>query len=174
MSVIYYDVLNLMALGTAKQMPTLSALLNDADFVTCHVPEIPETKNMIGAAQFEQMKQGSYLINASRGTVVDIPALINASRSGKIAGAALDVYPSEPGGNGDYFTNELNPWAEDLRSLKNIILTPHIGGSTEEAQRAIGVEGKSYRYNLETKILKLVQLGRPWSDTSILESLLVL
>lgn len=174
MSVIYYDVLNLMALGTAKQMPTLSALLNDADFVTCHVPEIPETKNMIGAAQFEQMKQGSYLINASRGTVVDIPALINASRSGKSAGAALDVYPSEPGGNGDYFTNELNPWAEDLRSLKNIILTPHIGGSTEEAQRAIGVEGKSYRYNLETKILKLVQLGRPWSDTSILESLLVL
>ena len=174
MSVIYYDVLNLMALGTAKQMPTLSALLNDADFVTCHVPELPETKNMIGAAQFEQMKQGSYLINASRGTVVDIPALINASRSGKIAGAALDVYPSEPGGNGDYFMNELNPWAEDLRSLKNIILTPHIGGSTEEAQRAIGVEGKSYRYNLGTKILKLVQLGGPWSDTSILESLLVL
>jgi D-3-phosphoglycerate dehydrogenase / 2-oxoglutarate reductase len=75
--------------------------------------------------------------------VVDIPALINASRNGKIAGSALDVYPSEPGGNGDYFTNDLNPWAEDLRSLKNIILTPHIGGSTEEAQRAIGVEGRS-------------------------------
>lgn len=141
MSVIYYDILNLMALGTAKQMPSLSALLNDADFVTCHVPELPETKNMIGAAQFGQMKQGSYLINASRGTVVDIPALINASRNGKIAGAALDVYPSEPGGNGDYFTNDLNTWAEDLRSLKNIILTPHIGGSTEEAQRAIGLEG---------------------------------
>lgn len=142
MSVIYYDVLNLMALGTAKQVPTLEILLNEADFVTCHVPELPETKNMIGAAQFEQMKEGSYLINASRGTVVDIPALINASRNGKIAGAALDVYPSEPGGNGDYFTTDLNAWAEDLRSLKNIILTPHIGGSTEEAQRAIGVEGK--------------------------------
>ncbi|EKD13465.1 D-isomer specific 2-hydroxyacid dehydrogenase [Drepanopeziza brunnea f. sp. 'multigermtubi' MB_m1] len=140
MSVIYYDVLNLMALGTAKQVPTLKALLNQADFVTCHVPELPETKNMIGAPEFEQMKNGSYLINASRGTVVDIPALINASRSGKIAGAALDVYPSEPGGNGDYFTNDLNSWAEDLRSLKNIILSPHIGGSTEEAQRAIGVE----------------------------------
>jgi len=97
---------------------------------------------MIGASQFDQMKEGSYLINASRGTVVDIPALINASRSGKIAGAALDVYPNEPGGNGDYFTNSLNHWAEDLRSLKNIILTPHIGGSTEEAQRAIGVEGR--------------------------------
>ena len=141
MTVIYYDVLNLMALGTARQVPTLQALLNQADFVTCHVPELLETKNMIAAPQFEQMKEGSYLINASRGTVVDIPALINAMRNGKIAGAALDVYPSEPGGNGDYFTNDLNSWAEDLRSLKNIILTPHIGGSTEEAQRAIGVEG---------------------------------
>ena len=142
MSVIYYDVVNLMAMGTARQVPTLQALLNHADFVTCHVPELPETKNMIGAQQFEQMKDGSYLINASRGSVIDIPALINASRRGKIAGAALDVYPSEPAGNGDYFTNSLNQWAEDLRSLKNIILTPHIGGSTEEAQRAIGVEGR--------------------------------
>lgn len=141
MSVIYYDVINLMAMGTARQVPTLEALLNQADFVTCHVPELPETKNLIGRQQFEQMKEGSYLINASRGSVIDIPALINASRSGKIAGAALDVYPSEPAGNGDYFTNTLNEWAEDLRSLKNIILTPHIGGSTEEAQRAIGVEG---------------------------------
>ncbi|KAF7957559.1 hypothetical protein EAE96_003134 [Botrytis aclada] len=140
MSVIYYDVVNLMALGTARQVSTLNELLNTADFVTCHVPELPETKNLIGKAQFDQMKEGSYLINASRGSVIDIPALIEASRSGKIAGAALDVYPSEPGGNGPYFTNELNTWAEDLRNLKNIILSPHIGGSTEEAQRAIGVE----------------------------------
>lgn len=128
-------------MGTARQVPTLEALLGQADFVTCHVPELPETTNLIGQKQFEQMKDGSYLINASRGSVIDIPALINASRTGKIAGAALDVYPSEPGGNGDYFTNSLNSWAEDLRSLKNIILSPHIGGSTEEAQRAIGVEG---------------------------------
>jgi len=140
MSVIYYDTINLMALGSAKQVPTLEALLNAADFVTCHVPELPETMNMIGATQFEQMKHGSYLINASRGSVVDIPALIDEMRSGKIAGAALDVYPSEPGGNGVYFQKDLNRWAEDLRSLKNIILTPHIGGSTEEAQSAIGVE----------------------------------
>lgn len=144
MSVIYYDVINLMAMGTARQVPTLGDLLNEADFVTCHVPELPETKNLIGEQQFEQMKVGSYLINASRGSVIDIPALINASRSGKIAGAALDVYPSEPAGNGEYFTNSLNRWAEDLRSLKNIILTPHIGGSTEEAQRAIGVEGENF------------------------------
>lgn len=142
MSVIYYDVLSLMAMGTARQVPTLEKLLNEADFVTCHVPELPETKNMISTAQFEQMKEGSYLINASRGSVIDISALINASRSGKIAGAALDVYPSEPAANGDYFTNTLNYWSDDLRSLKNLILTPHIGGSTEEAQRAIGTEGK--------------------------------
>lgn len=141
MTVIYYDVLTLMALGTARQVPTLDALLAEADFVTLHVPELPETKNMISTAQLEKMKTGSYLINASRGTVVDIPALINAMRTGKIAGAALDVYPNEPAANGDYFNNNLNTWGEQLRGLNNIILTPHIGGSTEEAQRAIGVEG---------------------------------
>lgn len=152
MSVIYYDVVSLMALGTARQVPKLDDLLSEADFITLHVPELPETKNMISAAQLKTMKDGSYLINASRGTVVDIPALINAMRSGKIAGAALDVYPGEPGGNGDYFNNSLNGWEEDLRSLSNLILTPHIGGSTEEAQRAIGVEG--------TKVLTLsVRIG---------------
>lgn len=140
MTVVFYDTVNLMALGTAKQLPSLQALLRTADFVTCHVPELPETKNMIGRKEIEYMKEGSYLINASRGSIIDIPALIDAMRAGKIAGAALDVYPAEPGGNGDYFTNDLNPWAEDLRSLKNIILTPHIGGSTEEAQSAIGIE----------------------------------
>ncbi|KAJ5466759.1 D-3-phosphoglycerate dehydrogenase 2 [Penicillium diatomitis] len=140
MSVIYYDVLNLMSLGTARQVGSLEELLGQADFVTCHVPELPETKGMFGQQQFEQMKQGSYLINASRGTVVDIPALIEAMRSGKVAGAALDVYPNEPAGNGDYFNNDLNSWGTDLRALKNLILTPHIGGSTEEAQSAIGVE----------------------------------
>ena len=146
MSVIYYDVINLMGLGTARQVPTLEALLEGCDFVTLHVPDLPETRNMIGAPQLERMRTGSYLVNASRGTVVDIPALINAMRGGKIAGAALDVYPSEPGGNGDYFVNDLNPWADDLRGLKNIILTPHIGGSTEEAQSAIGVEGRLLSY----------------------------
>lgn len=140
MNVIYYDVVTLMALGTARQVPTLDNLLEEADFVTLHVPDLPETRNMISTAQLNRMKEGSYLINASRGTVVDIPALIVAMRSGNIAGAALDVYPNEPAGNGDYFTNNLNQWGEDLRSLSNLILTPHIGGSTEEAQSAIGVE----------------------------------
>ena len=143
MSVLYYDVVNLMALGTARQVPSLEVLLQRSDFVTLHVPEIPETMKMMGPGQFEQMKNGSYVINASRGSVVDIPALVEAMRAGKIAGAALDVYPSEPAGNGDYFTKDLNSWAEDLRGLKNIILTPHIGGSTEEAQSAIGTEGES-------------------------------
>lgn len=140
MSVIYYDVVNLMAMGTSRQVPNIEALLSHADFVTCHVPELPETTNMISEKELSHMKEGSYLINASRGHVVDIPALVDAMRSGKIAGAALDVYPNEPGGNGDYFTNSLNPWAEDLCSVKNLIMTPHIGGSTEEAQSAIGIE----------------------------------
>jgi D-3-phosphoglycerate dehydrogenase / 2-oxoglutarate reductase len=95
---------------------------------------------MISRAEIDAMKKGSYLINASRGTVVDIPALIDARRSGKIAGFALDVYPNEPSKNGHYFDNDLNEWAFVLRSLTNVIITPHIGGSTEEAQSAIGVE----------------------------------
>lgn len=140
MNVIYYDVVTLMALGTASQVPTLEKLLQEADFVSLHVPDLPETRDMISGPQFDQMKTGAYLINASRGSVVDIPALIKASRTGKIAGAAIDVFPQEPAANGDYFTNDLNTWGEDLRSLKNLILTPHIGGSTEEAQRAIGIE----------------------------------
>ncbi|KAJ4306526.1 D-3-phosphoglycerate dehydrogenase 2 [Collariella sp. IMI 366227] len=140
MSVIYYDIATLMAIGSARQVPTLEALLEEADFISLHVPETAETKHMLSGPQFERMKQGAYLINASRGTVVDIAALIKAMRAGKVAGAALDVYPNEPAANGDYFVNDLNTWAEDLRGLANIILTPHIGGSTEEAQRAIGVE----------------------------------
>ena len=132
-----------MAMGTARQVPTLNDLLAEADFVTLHVPDLPETRNMMSHEQFAKMKTGSYLINASRGTVVDIAALIGAMSSGKIAGAALDVYPNEPAANGDYFNNDLNNWGEQLRALKNLILTPHIGGSTEEAQRAIGVEGNS-------------------------------
>ncbi|KIW09382.1 uncharacterized protein PV09_00277 [Verruconis gallopava] len=140
MNVIYYDVVPLMGLGTSKQVDSLPKLLAQADFVTIHVPELEDTKNMFSAEQFSQMKQGSYLINNARGSVVDIPELINAMRSGHLAGAALDVYPNEPSGNGDYFNADLNAWAADLRSLKNLILTPHIGGSTEEAQSAIGIE----------------------------------
>lgn len=141
MNVIYYDVVMIMSLGNSKQVDTLDELLSKADFVTCHVPETVDTKNLLSAPQFAAMKDGSYVINASRGTVVDIGALVQAMKSGKIAGAALDVYPQEPAKNGEgLFSNELNSWAEELTSLRNVILTPHIGGSTEEAQSAIGVE----------------------------------
>lgn len=140
MKVIYFDVINIMGLGTAQQMPTLDALLETADFVTLHVPEIPETKNMLGEREMEKMKKGSYLLNASRGSVIDIPSLIKYMQNGKLAGAALDVYPNEPGGNGPHFNDQLNTWGKELCALKNLILTPHIGGSTEEAQSAIGSE----------------------------------
>jgi D-3-phosphoglycerate dehydrogenase len=140
MNVIYYDVLTMMGLGTARQVKSLDDLLQEADFVSVHVPETADTKNLISSKEFAKMKDGSYLLNNARGTVIDIPALIEASRSGKLAGAAIDVFPHEPAGNGDYFSNSLNTWTKDLVGLKNIILTPHIGGSTEEAQSAIGVE----------------------------------
>ncbi|CCC70418.1 hypothetical protein NCAS_0E03480 [Naumovozyma castellii] len=141
MHVIYYDIVTVMALGTSKQVPTLDELLNKADFVTLHVPETPETKNMLSAPQFAAMKDGAYVINLSRGTVVDIPSLIQAMKVNKIAGAAIDVYPNEPAKNGaGSFNDDLNKWTSELVSLPNIILTPHIGGSTEEAQSAIGIE----------------------------------
>jgi D-3-phosphoglycerate dehydrogenase len=141
MNVLYYDINMIMALGNSKQVGTLDELLSQADFVTLHVPETPETKDLLSTPQFAAMKDGSYVINASRGTVIDIPALISAMKSGKIAGAAIDVFPHEPAKNGaDLFNNELNPWISELVSLRNLILTPHIGGSTEEAQSAIGIE----------------------------------
>lgn len=138
--VIFHDILNLMPLGSARQVENLQALLSEADFVTLHVPESAETTYMIGAEQLSWMKRGAYLINNARGKVVDIPALIDALQSKHLAGAALDVYPVEPGANGAPFDDTLNKWSTTLRHLPNVILTPHIGGSTEEAQRMIGEE----------------------------------
>jgi D-3-phosphoglycerate dehydrogenase len=140
MRVLFYDVVNLMPLGSARQVESLPLLLSQSDFVTIHVPELPETMNMISGMQLAQMKKGAYLINNARGTVLDIPELVKALKSGHIAGAAIDVFPHEPGANGAPFDDQLNPWASELRALKNVILTPHIGGSTEEAQRMIGEE----------------------------------
>ncbi|KAJ3118658.1 hypothetical protein HDU96_010642 [Phlyctochytrium bullatum] len=133
MSVIFYDILQTMPLGTAKPTASLADMLRQADIVTLHVPETPETKNMIGEKEIALMKKGSYLINASRGTVVDIPSLSAALKSGHLAGAAVDVFPVEPFTNGKNFSTE-------LQGCHNTVLTPHIGGSTEEAQSAIGVE----------------------------------
>ena len=140
MRVLFHDVVNIMPLGRARQVESLEALLSKSDFVTLHVPELPDTFNMISTPQLAQMKRGSYLINNARGKVVDIPALVEALKSGRLAGCALDVFPSEPSANGLPFDNSLNSWASTLCSLPNVILTPHIGGSTEEAQRMIGEE----------------------------------
>lgn len=133
MRVLFFDTLQLMPLGTAQPVATLDDLLANADFVTLHVPETPETKNMIGEREIKIMKKGSYLINAARGTLVDIPALAAALKSGHLSGAAVDVFPVEPYANGPGFDSE-------LVGCPNTILTPHVGGSTEEAQSSIGVE----------------------------------
>jgi D-3-phosphoglycerate dehydrogenase len=131
--VIYYDVVSKLTLGNAKQYADLEGLLKESDFVTLHVPATPITTNMIGAEELKLMKKGAYLLNASRGTVVDIGALANALKEGHLAGAAVDVYPEEPEGNTDAFRSP-------LMGLNNVILTPHIGGATEEAQSSIGRE----------------------------------
>jgi D-3-phosphoglycerate dehydrogenase len=133
MQVFYYDVETKLALGNARAMPSLDALLQAADVVTLHVPETPQTFQMIGAAQLASMNEGAHLINASRGTVVDIDALVHALKSKHLAGAAVDVFPVEPKGAGDEFVSP-------LRGMDNVILTPHVGGSTEEAQQNISVE----------------------------------
>lgn len=133
MHVAYYDIETKLALGNARPMPSLDALLEACDVITLHVPETPATHGMIGAAQIARMKQGARLINASRGTVVDIEALAAALRSKHLSGAAIDVFPVEPKTATDEFVSP-------LRGLDNVILTPHVGGSTEEAQQNIGVE----------------------------------
>ena len=133
MKVRFYDVETKLPLGNASQAPSLDALLGEADVVSLHVPETVQTQNMISTAQFAAMKEGAIFINASRGTVVDIPALAEALESKKIAGAAIDVFPVEPKSNDDEFISA-------LRGFDNVILTPHIGGSTKEAQANIGLE----------------------------------
>jgi len=133
MEVQFYDVVTKLPLGNAKQVGSLAELLSTSDVVTLHVPDIPSTKDMMGQAQFELMKPGSVFINAARGTVVDIDALCGALKSGKLLGAAVDVFPVEPRSNDDEF---ISP----LREFDNVILTPHVGGSTMEAQMNIGYE----------------------------------
>jgi D-3-phosphoglycerate dehydrogenase len=133
MDVYFYDVISKLPIGNATQVGTMQELLNIADVVSLHVPATPGTHYMFKAEQFAQMKPGSILINASRGTVVDIDALADALRSKKILGAAVDVFPVEPKSNDEEFVSP-------LREFDNVILTPHVGGSTVEAQENIGRE----------------------------------
>ena len=133
MRVVFYDIVNKLPLGNAVQLASLGDLLQTSDFVTLHVPESPETRNMISSRELSLMKSGGFLLNLSRGSVVDLEAVRNALASNHLAGAALDVFPHEPRSSSETFDCE-------LRGLENVILTPHIGGSTEEAQRNIGIE----------------------------------
>lgn len=142
MKVIFRDIETKLSLGNASPALSLEDLLQRADVVTLHVPETAATRDMFGAAQIAAMKKGAHLINASRGTVVDIDALAEALRSGHLGGAAVDVFPVEPKGNGDAFVSPLT-------GLDQVILTPHVGGSTLEAQDNIGIEvaAKLVRYS---------------------------
>jgi D-3-phosphoglycerate dehydrogenase len=139
LKVLFYDVVKKLPLGNAQSKSNLDDLLAESDFVSLHVPETPDTKNMISAKQLKKMKRGSYLINASRGTVIVIEDLVAALKENHLAGCAIDVFPEEPASNKEKFSSP-------LQGLKNVILTPHIGGSTEEAQYAIGLEvAESFR-----------------------------
>lgn len=142
MRVQFFDIEDKLVLGNATQIKTMKQLLNTSDVVSLHVPETAETQNMIGAEEIAQMKDGSILINAARGTVIDIPALETALESGKLNGAAIDVFPVEPKSNHEEFESP-------LRRFDNVILTPHVGGSTQEAQENIGIEvaGKMAKYS---------------------------
>ncbi len=133
MQVYFYDVITKLPLGNASQVNSLDELLELADVVTLHVPELASTQNMMGRAQFAKMKKGSIFINAARGTCVDIDAACEALASKRLVGAAFDVFPVEPKANDEEF---MSP----LRQFDNVILTPHIGGSTAEAQANIGLE----------------------------------
>ncbi len=133
MNVFFFDIVPRLPLGNNRPVATLRELMQASDFVSLHVPETPQTKDLIGESEFASMRHGSYLLNLSRGSVVNIAALASALESGQLAGAALDVFPDEPGANTNTFIFE-------LQNKANVILSPHVGGSTEEAQESIGRE----------------------------------
>ncbi|MBX3029843.1 MAG: phosphoglycerate dehydrogenase [Chloroflexi bacterium] len=133
MQVLYHDIASRLAMGNNRSATSLRDLLGRSDFVTLHVPETPLTRGMIGERELAWMRPGAYLLNLSRGSVVDVPALAGALRAGQLRGAAVDVFPAEPDGDSDTFTSE-------LQGIPNVILTPHVAGSTEEAQENIGRE----------------------------------
>lgn len=145
LNVLYYDIEPKLPMGNATRVESLESLLNQSDIVTFHVPATPQTKMMLNARRISQMKQGSILLNLSRGSVVDIHALREALESGHVSGAGIDVYPEEPESKGE-------PFISELQNLPNVILTPHIGGSTIEAQYNIAID-------VSTKLINLIDNG---------------
>ena len=153
MHVIYYDVVTKLPLGNAVQKSTLKELLSESDVVTLHVPAADSTRNMITAKELSQIKEGALFLNYARGNVVDLEALSQVIASGRIAGAAIDVYPREPKKNGEKFDSP-------LQNLPNVILTPHIGGSTEEAQYNIGQD-------VSQKLLRYLESGSSYGSHTV-------
>jgi len=145
MKVYYYDIIGKLPFGNATPVASLEELLKVSDFVSLHVPETPETRNLIGARELSLMKKGAFLLNLSRGRVVDLDAVKVSLEKGALGGAAIDVFPEEPSSNDD-------PFSSPLMGLDNVILTPHIGGSTIEAQRNIGLE-------VAHTLLKFIEVG---------------
>jgi D-3-phosphoglycerate dehydrogenase len=142
MRVQFFDIEDKLVLGNSTQVKTLKQLLKTSDVISLHVPETEQTQNMIGEKEFALMKDGAIIMNAARGTVIDIDALVAALHSNKLSGAAIDVFPLEPKSNDD-------PFESPLMAFDNVILTPHVGGSTQEAQQNIGIEvaGKLAKYS---------------------------
>ena len=145
MKVIFYDVETKLPLGNATDMKTLKDVMSKADVITLHVPETPQTKNLINRKSLKYCKDGAIIINYARGEVIDLDDLALALETGQVTGAAVDVFPVEPEKNGDSFTSP-------LQGMPNVILTPHIGGSTEEAQQNIGED-------VSTKLLNYLEKG---------------
>ena len=153
MKVVFYDIETKLPLGNAVACESIKELLNNADIVSLHVPETPQTKNLINKTNLKYFKKGAILINYARGEVVDLPALAKCLKDGDISGAAIDVFPWEPEKNGNRFETP-------LQGLPNVILTPHIGGSTEEAQMNIGED-------VSAKLFNYLERGITWGSHTI-------
>jgi D-3-phosphoglycerate dehydrogenase len=155
MRVRYFDVATRLPLGNAEPCRSIKELVSKSDIVTLHVPETTQTRNMINKTVLKQFKKGAILLNYARGEVVDIDALAKALESGQLGGAAIDVFPWEPEKNGDAFTTP-------LQHMSNVLLTPHIGGSTEEAQQNIGVD-------VSAKLFHYLEMGTTTGSHTIPE-----
>jgi D-3-phosphoglycerate dehydrogenase len=155
MKVIFYDTITKLPLGNAESRKSIKDIVSQADIVTLHVPETNQTKNIISKSVIKQFKKGSILINYARGEVVDLDALKVALQDGQLSGAAIDVFPLEPEKNGDVFTSP-------LQNIPNVLLTPHVGGSTEEAQYNIGED-------VSAKLLQYLEVGATYGSHTVPE-----